>query len=165
MTPDERLERIAELQREADEGRARIAERIARRDRDPGGELERLMADQRFTHDQSDLIYTSPVEPVGSPPARKNDEPHIIYRRYDGAQPERFPGSGAEPSGDDPSFEEAVDKFSAACETRFAELDDELAARDRRIAELERANIELKAKLDTLFQILGTGSAKKLWTP
>jgi len=109
MTPDERLERIAELQREADEGRARIAERIARRDRDPGGELERLMADQRFTHDQSDLIYTSPVEPVGSPPARKNDEPHIIYRRYDGAQPERFPGSGAEPSGDDPSFEEAVD--------------------------------------------------------
>src|SRR6516162_1190238 len=80
MTPDERLERIAELQREADEGRARIAERIARRDRDPGGELERLMADQRFTHDQSDLIYTSPVEPVGSPPARKNDEPHIIIR-------------------------------------------------------------------------------------
>ena len=88
MTPDERLARIAELQREADEGRARIAERIARRERDPGGELERLMCDQRFTKDASDLVYTDPAaishdaastekwaEPIRSAHARKNDEP------------------------------------------------------------------------------------------
>ena len=95
MDAHDRQLMIERLQRENAEACERIAERIARRERDPSGELERLMADQRFTHDQSDLIYTSPVEPVGSPPAR--------------TQPERFPGSGAEPSGDDPSFEEAVD--------------------------------------------------------
>jgi len=62
MDRAERIERIKELQREADEARARIAERVAARENDPYAPREMLTADQRLTEEPDDLIFTESID-------------------------------------------------------------------------------------------------------
>jgi hypothetical protein len=106
-------------------------------------EHDRLMCE----HDQ----WMARREAAGAAPVQNSNEPVVLYREHDGNALAPNPEPDAEPSDDDPSFEEAVDKFAAAVE--------------RRLFELEKENAELRGKLDALFQLLGTGSAKKLWVP
>jgi len=157
MTRHEREQRIAELREQIAEGEARIEERRRAREENPFSEIERMTADQRFTKDTSDLVYTEPVdEPVASPPIRKNDEPATIYRRYD-PSPETPSNGGAPSFSDDEELVAAFDKYSDAIEHRFIDLERELVTRDEKIARLE-------AKVETLTALLGQKPAK-LWTP
>jgi hypothetical protein len=129
----------------SDEDRRSLAELYAEDDR-LRAEHEQWMADR---------------EAAAHAPVRKSDESAVLYREHHDNAPAPAPEPEAEPSDDDQGFAElfrALDVFGEA--TTKALADD-----DRRIAALERENIELKAKLDAVFQILGTGSAKKLWTP
>jgi hypothetical protein len=152
MDAHDRQLMIERLQRENAEACERIAERIARRERDPSGELERLMADQRFTHDQADLIYTSPAEPEPSPPVGKSGDQGLVYRRYDGAQP----AARAEPGGDWSGWETWMqghldilrqEMIDGVAEGIMTLIQRERDAFDRKLAALKAESIELKGML------------------
>jgi len=148
----DRLERIAELKRQADQGRERIRQREEERERNPNAMQEHLLADARITKNPTDYCFS---DPIGELPVSKTDEPAIIYRRYDGNASAPAPEPEPEPSDDDDEFADAFDRFSEA--TADALVDDA-----RRIAELERANAELKGRVDMLVELIGQ---KKLWKP
>src|SRR5262249_25419419 len=80
----ERAARIAELQRQVDAGRRRIAERQAAREQDPCAMQDHLLADFRLTQEPGDLAYTEPVEPVGSSAERNGAARGIIYKDHHG---------------------------------------------------------------------------------
>jgi hypothetical protein len=119
---------IERLAQQNDESAAEIARREAAREADPNSELERLMADQRFTKDESDFVYT---EPVGSPAVSESDDVGIIYRRYDNGALPPAPAPEPHPFGVDPELGDAIDKFAEA---------------DRRLLDLEKENAELRAE-------------------
>jgi len=108
---------------------------------------ELCIAHDRFMAEQAS-------EPIRSPTVSENDDDRpVIYKRYD-PPPAPVPEPEREPSDGEPSFEDAVDKFSEAVARR---LDDD----DRRIAELERANAELRGKLDAVLELI----KPKVWKP
>jgi hypothetical protein len=145
VTRDEREAFLERLQQQNAESIAAIERRIAAREADPNSELERLMADQRFTKDESDLVYS---EPVGSSPPSPAT---ILYRRYENPLP-----PGPEPDGDPSEFEQAVDKFAATVERALADDARELTDLRTKVATLE-------GKVETLTALLG--QKPKLWTP
>src|SRR5262249_18560355 len=77
---------MARLASETAESRANIAERQRQREADPFSEREMLVADARFTKDNSDLVYTDPV-------ASEDDEPELVYKTYDNSEPATAPQS------------------------------------------------------------------------
>jgi hypothetical protein len=140
MTRDEREALIDKLQAANAASIDELARRQAAREADPNSELERLMADARFTRDQSDLVYSEPVEPLASPSGEEPGDQGIIYKRYENRAALYDPAASGEPSGGDEVWG-ALDRFTGA--TAKA-LDDD----DRRIAALERENAELRRRLD-----------------
>jgi len=162
MDATDRQLMIERLQREADEGRERIAERIARRERNPHAVQEMLLADARITKDEGDLHFS---DPIGEPLVQRNDAARgLVYKRHENPLPPA-PAPEPEPSGDDPSFEEAVDRFAAAVENRLADLDAELADFAIALDELEGDIRELKGMLGATLQLLGQQQKPKLWKP
>ena len=148
MTADERLERIAELQRANAEASERIAEHQRQREADPCSEIERMMADDRLTHERGDLIYTTPPDGQGDAPVQKSDAPaSLVYKRYENALPP-VPEPEPEPSGDD--WMDGIAEFTVEY------VRQKLAERDARIAKLE-------TQVDMLTRLLAP--PKKLWTP
>jgi hypothetical protein len=98
MDATDRLLKIQQLQRDADEGRRRIAEREARREADPNAMHEWLVAEHRETGAAQDLHFT---EPLWSPRARSEASEGVLYRAIDGAAPAPAVNGGAEPSDAD----------------------------------------------------------------
>jgi hypothetical protein len=155
VNPEERLDRIDELRRQIDEGRARIAEREAAREADPVLMHDYLMSEQEAT-----------AAPERGPPVRETDPAGIIYRRYEN-------NAATAAAVDQAATAEWNAWFSAGftahteVERRVTgeaigevahlvkqELLRELAKRDREIANLKGENVEVKALLATTLKEL-----------
>jgi hypothetical protein len=161
----ERLARIRELQEQADEGRARIAERERQREEDPLG-FDRP-ADRRLTNDPHDLIFGESREPLESPPVKRNGGAGgLVYKRF-----QTQPAPAPEPQPDYSGWEQWLrghldierqatrEEFEGALVEIMGELRKDwhaqhnkaLIVRDRRIAALEGELREVKGLLaDTL---------------
>jgi hypothetical protein len=153
MTREQRLNLIDRLQAANAASLDELARRQEERAADPNSELEWLMADQRFTRDQSDLIYSDPAaEPEPSPPVEKSGAPHVIYRRFETPLPvaagvARAALYATDPPAEEDELADAVDKFAQAVENRLAELEGELVKRDRQISELRGECVEVQGLL------------------
>jgi hypothetical protein len=160
VTRDERLDLIDRLRRANIDSTVEIERRAAAREADPYSEIERLMADARFTKDDSDFVYTEPASGRGSPPVEKSGSDVLMYRTHYENSQTLVPGHDADPSGDDEVWA-ALEKFTRATAkalgddaASLAELRRKLAGVDRHIANLESENRELKGLLaSTLKQL------------
>jgi hypothetical protein len=140
VTPEERLDWIDRLQREAAEGRARVEERRRQREENPLDYLE--AADARLTQDPSDLHFTAPTEPL-------EGQGSAYTRRGNGAgnalQPAPAPSS-ADEAGD---WRDAVaEGIGLACEELRREFERELAV-------LKNENAEIRGMLGAALTMLG----------
>lgn len=137
MTREERFWLMDRLARDNAESRANIAERQRQREADPFSEREMLVADARFTKDNSDLVYTDPV-------ASEDDEPELVYKTYDNSEPATAPQSID------------ADTVSRAIGIVIVELRKEWSAEFK---SLEKEIIALRAKVDVLTTLFA-GKAK-----
>jgi hypothetical protein len=169
-----REEHIAELRERNEQARAEIERRQAARENDPAAfdraerDHQRMEAEREtagISHGETaGISHGEWAEPIRSTYVQKFGSDDVLYRVHDeneqtgSAESLRTGLCDDNPPAESDNEAQALDRFTAAV-TRA--LDDDA----RRLAALERANIELRAKLDTLFQLLGTGGAKKLWVP
>jgi len=129
---------IERLRRENDEARERIRQRQEQRERNPLA--YEPVADFRDTGLPGDLHFSDGSEPEddgdeqpGALVEKSGAADGLIYRRFENASA-GFPNDGED------EFEAAVEKFSAAVETRLHELGKENA-------ELRAENVEVKGLL------------------
>ena len=151
MTAEERLAKIQELQESSERLRASIEERKRRRLEDPFSEHERMLADARFTKDETDLVFT---EPAGSPPMQRGDREGVLYRTYD--PNERAPAAADDGPSDDEAYPPLSELHEAIAEFVVTWTERKLAPCHERIAKLE-------AQVEMLTALLG--QKRKLWTP
>jgi hypothetical protein len=155
MTPEERLDWIDRLQREAAEGRERIAELQRRRLEDP---FAYDLADYRFTQEAGDFVYAAPTEPLEGRGARHTrrigGEGGLVYRMTENAPAPAPPPAGA-PSSDEGDWRDAVaEGIAIACEALRHEIERELTV-------LRNENRELKGMLSAALQLLGGAGQPK----
>jgi hypothetical protein len=141
-----RDELISDLRERNEQARAEIERREREREENPAAALSHNMS-----------MSESWAETIRSGSVQKSQPQGILHRDYDGgalavsARGVRTVPIEAEP----PDFDELVHGLDVFAETVTNKLLD-----------LERENIELRAKLDAVLTLLGTGDArKKLWTP
>ena len=111
------------------------------------------------------------AEPMRSPPVQKNDETlAVVRKRYENSQAVAAADERADFFDGNPPPDDSQDEFATAVE-RFA------GVVERRLADLENENVELKGllgdavakfaklegKVDALLQL--AGNSKKLWMP
>ena len=141
----DREARIEQLRRENDEALARIEERQAAREADPYSEQDELFAD---------------AEPVGAALVERQAAGNgLLYRTHETPLPRVLqPDAGASDGLDQQTFARALGETIAHERTRERrERDQELAARDRKLADLQSENLELKSPVrDVLAKLQAT---------
>jgi hypothetical protein len=170
MDPAERRSLLCTLlAEENDEGRARIAEREAARENDPGLEQDFLLAEREHDAAISHIVISHEgwAERVRSSPVRQKDVgATLLYRTHQNVQA-LVPRSNAMPSSADPSpaNDGELDGYSKAiAEFTVAYVAKTLVERDRKIAELQGELREIKGMLGATLQLLGQQKSK-LWKP
>ena len=158
----DRLEReqlIERLQHDNDAARQRLAEQERQREQDPALMQDHLLAaDVRATFNPGDLMFTAPTSgedegaPAGAPYTRKTDpRRRMVFKTREDAQAPagvavQAPSDGnATPLyGRDGTFTRQLGMLVAEMRREWR---DDLVERDRKIAELEAENREIKGLL------------------
>jgi hypothetical protein len=160
MTPEKRLQQISELADANERAYAEIERRAAAHEADPlGFDAVMLLADRRVTGDESDLCYGDATDtPVGSPYMRRSpDVRGLVYRTRDDAmapapQPAPAPSNGNGIFGDwrDDHLAKNLGVIIATLRKEWrAEIERERGRYERKLAELQGENAELRHMLDT----------------